>query len=276
SVVYKTLSHTNSYTLNGVTFQFNATGSATVTVSTDVDSIVKSIKDFVDKYNSVMKTMNDLYHEKRNYDYPPLTDDQKAQMTQDQITKWEEMAKSGMLSGDPLLGDVINSLRSIASSVMTNQTPSVLNGKSVTFNSLASIGITTGDWWENGQLHVDEDKLRAAVQADPEAVMRLFTNPAGSSTDTTSSTAGIAAKLYNAVNLAIDQISREAGSVSDLVDNSWIGEQIRDIDERAADLQRQLDEKRQYYYEQFTRMEEALSQLNSQSAYFASMLGFGR
>ncbi|ADG07468.1 flagellar filament capping protein FliD [Kyrpidia tusciae] len=267
-----TTSHSNSYTLNGVTFQFGATGSATVTVSTDVDSIVKAIEGFVDKYNSLMKTMNDLYHEKRNYDYPPLTDDQKAQMTQDQITKWETMAKSGMLSSDPLLGNVIDSLRGIAGSVLQGQAPSTVNGQTVTLNSLASIGITTGDWWEYGQLHVNEDQLRAAVQADPQAVMRLFTNPTSSLTDTSSPGAGIAAKLYNAVNTAIDQISQEAGSASDLVDNSWIGQQVREIDTRAAEMQQQLDQKRQYYYQQFTAMEQALSQLNSQAGFFQSMM----
>ncbi|MDI3256912.1 MAG: flagellar filament capping protein FliD [Kyrpidia sp.] len=279
---YKSYSATNTAVYNGVTMTLKGVspkdGSgnaipATLVVSTDVDSIVKAIEGFVDKYNSVMKTMNDLYHEKRNYDYPPLTDDQKAQMTQDQITKWESMAKSGMLASDPLLGSVIDAMRQIAGSAMAGQTPSTVNGQQVTFNSLASIGITTGDWWEYGQLHVNEDQLRAAVQADPQAVMRLFTNPTSGPTDSSSPAAGIAAKLYNAVNNAIGQISQQAGSTSDLVDNSWIGLQIREINTQAADMQQQLDQKRQYYYQQFTAMEQALSQLNSQAAYFQSMLG---
>ncbi|HHY66114.1 MAG TPA: flagellar filament capping protein FliD [Alicyclobacillus sp.] len=278
---YTFRSATNTVVYNGVTMTLkgvsakDANGnpvSSTLVVTTDVDTVVKAIEGFVDKYNSLMKTMNDLYHEKRNYDYPPLTDDQKSQMTQDQITKWETMAKSGMLSSDPLLGNVIDSLRGIAGSVLQGQAPSTVNGQTVTLNSLASIGITTGDWWEYGQLHVNEDQLRAAVQADPQAVMRLFTNPTSSVTDTSSPGAGIAAKLYNAVNTAIDQISQEAGSASDLVDNSWIGQQVREIDTQAAEMQQQLDQKRQYYYQQFTAMEQALSQLNSQAGFFQSMM----
>ncbi|MCL6576176.1 flagellar filament capping protein FliD [Kyrpidia sp.] len=278
---YTSYSATNTVVYNGVTMTLkgvsakDANGnpvSSSLVVTTDVDTVVKAIEGFVDKYNSLMKTMNDLYHEKRNYDYPPLTDDQKSQMTQDQITKWETMAKSGMLSSDPLLGNVIDSLRGIAGSVLQGQAPSTVNGQTVTLNSLASIGITTGDWWEYGQLHVNEDQLRAAVQADPQAVMRLFTNPTSSVTDTSSPGAGIAAKLYNAVNTAIDQISQEAGSASDLVDNSWIGQQVREIDTQAAEMQQQLDQKRQYYYQQFTAMEQALSQLNSQAGFFQSMM----
>jgi len=270
-----TWSSTNAYTINGTSFSFTGTGSAVVTVASDTESVVQSIKDFVDKFNSTMKTMTDLYYQKRNRDYPPLTDEQRAAMKDDQIKKWEEKARSGMLANDPTLDRAITSLRSLLSATVSGQPTSTVNGTSTVLDTLSDLGITTGDWWTHGQLQVDETKLRQAVEADPEAVMRLFTNPHadGISTDPNDSFAGIAVRMYDAVNSAMKLITDTAGASTDLVDNSLIGQRLREIDERAYRMQRQLDDKRQQYYLQFTRLEEAINQMNSQSMYLMSMLG---
>lgn len=270
-----TTSHTNSYTVNGTTIQFIGEGDATLTVGYDVDTIVAAVKDLVDKYNSTLKTMTDLYYQKRNRDYPPLTDEQRKAMTEDQIEKWEKLARSGMLAGDPTLDGVISTLRRIASSIVEGQPTSVIDGKEVKLNSLSAIGINTENWWGRGQLKVDESKLRRAVEADPEAVMRLFTNPnaTGSLTDTSDPNSGLAVRLYNAVNNAIKTITGIAGTSSDLADNSSISQRLRELSSRAADLERRLDEKREQYYRQFTALERAIAQMNSQSVYLSSMLG---
>jgi flagellar hook-associated protein 2 len=275
--VFSTNSHTNSYTINGTTFHFSSVGNATVTVGYDVDAIVSAVKGMVDAYNSALKTMTDLYYQKRNRDYPPLTDEQRKALTQDQIEKWEKLARSGMLSNDPTLDNVISTLRSIASSIVEGLPTSVIDGKEVTLNSLSAIGINTENWWDRGQLKVDESKLRRAIEADPEAVMRLFTNPnaTGSLTDTSDPNSGLAVRLYNTVNNAIKIITGIAGTSSDIADNSSISQRIRELSSRAADLERRLDEKREQYYRQFTALEQAIAQMNSQSAYLASMLGGG-
>lgn len=271
---FETTSHTNSYTINGTTFQFGGEGSVTVTVGYDVDTIVSAIKGMVDAYNSALKTMTDLYYQKRNRDYPPLTDEQRKALTQDQIEKWEKLARSGMLSNDPTLANITSTLREIASSIVEGQPTSIIDGKQVKLNSLSAIGINTENWWDRGQLKVDESKLRRAVEADPEAVMRLFTNPnaTGSLTDTSDPNSGLAVRLYNAVNNAIKTITGIAGTSSDIADNSSISRRLRELSSRAAELERRLDEKREQYYRQFTALERAIAQMNSQSAYLASML----
>src|SRR5699024_4736430 len=50
----------NSYTLNGVTFDFHAVtdGDATINVQQDMDSTVSQITDFVEKYNEMIETIN--------------------------------------------------------------------------------------------------------------------------------------------------------------------------------------------------------------------------
>src|SRR5690625_4915225 len=95
-------SKTNSYTLNGINFEFkNETeGNVRLTVNTDIDHTIESIKEFVEKYNEVIDLLNGSQQEERYRDYPPLTDEQKKEMTDDQIEKWEEKAKSGILRGE--------------------------------------------------------------------------------------------------------------------------------------------------------------------------------
>ncbi|NLY49584.1 MAG: flagellar filament capping protein FliD [Firmicutes bacterium] len=271
--VLTTTSSTNTYTINGTTLTFAGEGTATITVASNTDAIVDSIKSFVEQYNTTLKTMTDLYYQKRNRDYPPLTEAQKEAMKDDQIEKWEKMARSGMLANDTTLGSAIFSLRQLISSVVEGQPISIINGKEVTLNTLGSIGIGTSNWWRQGQLTVNEEKLRQAVEADPEAVMRLFTNPnaTGSLTDTSDPKSGLAVRLYNTVNNSIKTITDTAGTSADLADNSYISKRIRDIDKRAYELQRRLDDKLVQYYNQFTRLEQAINRMNAQSMYLMSM-----
>lgn len=265
-----THSSSNTFTVNGVTFTLQNTTDSTVTVQTtpNVDAIYNAIKDFVDKYNSVIDTLNKMYTEPRYSDYPPLTDAQKAQMTDTQIQQWEAKAKSGLLAGDDLLGSVISDMRQTLSSQVQGVTSS--SG----YNSLAQIGITTGQWYENGKLYIDDTKLKAAIQADPVGVMQLFTN---SGTDpvtgkVNTSQEGIAARLYDNLNKAIDQIGQMAGNSTDLYDNSFIGQTIRDLNQQISDMQDQLNQKQQQYVQQFTALEQAMAQMNAQSSYLLSSL----
>ena len=67
---------------------------------TDSDSIVKAVTDMVKDYNEMIELVNKEVSTKPNRSYEPLTDDQKADMTEDQIKKWEEKAKTGLLFND--------------------------------------------------------------------------------------------------------------------------------------------------------------------------------
>ncbi|RAN82501.1 hypothetical protein B5P41_35270, partial [Bacillus sp. SRB_28] len=94
----------NQLSYDGITFTIKTeipTGShVTITKKADVDSIFDSIKNFVDKYNDTIKSLNDKLGEKRNKDFSPLLDDQKKDMKDKEIELWEEKAKSGLLQSD--------------------------------------------------------------------------------------------------------------------------------------------------------------------------------
>jgi len=281
-------SHDNSYTVNGVTFYFkeaNPEKTVIVTVENDIDGVVNAIKNFVDSYNKILEEINKKLTEPRYHDYAPLTEEQiqEGKLTDRQIDAWEEKARSGLLKGDPILSGVLADMRSALASIVQGVTGevTVTNGfeqYTTIADRLSVIGITTGEYSERGKLHLDETRLREALQSNPEAVMELFTrtrDAEGNEIDDKSQL-GIAARLYDAVNNAMTRITRQAGSAGSLYDNSYISRMLRQFDERLDRMNDQYIRIEDRYYRQFTALEKAIAQMNTQSMWltmqFASNL----
>lgn len=253
----------NTFQINGVTFTLkgvseNPLQPARVEVRTDTEAIYKAITDWVALYNSTIETIYAELNEARYPDYKPLTDEQMEQLTDRQIDKWEEKARSGLLKHDRLILSEMSKIRTMIYSTVT--------GLDEAYNSLASIGITTRDYRENGKLHVNEKMLRDAIEADPEKVMRLFT----SSSDTDSEK-GIAVRLYAGLGNAVERITETAGRSGDFVDSSSIGQRIRSINERISREEQRLQKLEDRYWRQFTAMEQWIARMNSQSAWLTAM-----
>ncbi|MGE5423072.1 MAG: flagellar filament capping protein FliD [Ignavibacteriales bacterium] len=249
----------NQFTVNGLTINLKqASGSTTIKVENDTEAQIKKIKTFVEAYNNAMDTMSTELSAERDRDYTPLTDSQKEDMSEAEITNWETKAKTGLLKGDSLTMSVYNSLRSISYTQV--------EGLSGNYKTLGSVGISTASYSDKGKLYIDEDKLRTALTADPEGVMNLFTK-----SSTIDSQKGLAVKLYNSVSNGITRISSQAGSSSDYVDTSLIGKNLTDVSELISDLEDKLDDTEERYYRKFSAMEEAIQKFNSQSQYLSSM-----
>ncbi|MBE0067778.1 flagellar filament capping protein FliD [Thermoanaerobacterium thermosaccharolyticum] len=264
-------SSTNNLTLAGININLTGTGITTLSVQTDTDTIYNSIKSFVDAYNDVITQINSKLTEERYYDYKPLTDAQKEQMKDSDITLWEQKARSGDLNGNSTLTSIYYSMRNAISGTVTAS-----DGTKMT---LSSIGITTGQWYEGGKLYIDDTKLKDAIQKNPQEVMDLFTKLTESPTDVnaipgSSQNDGIAARLYYIVNNGINSITQEAGGGQyQLYDNSFLGQQINDLNQRMSDMQDHLNTLEQQYYNQFTQLETYMAQMNSQSQWLSQQLG---
>ena len=250
----------NQFTINGITLNLKEGSGKTVKVSVnqDVDAVMDRIKAFVESYNSTIDSIGSRLKEERNRDYLPLTEAQKKDMKDRDIEKWEEKARSGMLKADQLLGSAYNEIRAVTMARVEG-----LPGK---YTSLSSIGITTKNWYENGKLEINETKLREALTNDPEGVMNLFT---ASNEDPKKS--GVATKLYDAVNNAMSQITTKAGSAAALYDDSVLGKDITRLNQSISAAEKRLLSLEDRYYRQFTAMEQAISQMNSQSMWLAQM-----
>ncbi|MDN5316587.1 MAG: flagellar hook-associated protein 2 [Thermoanaerobacterium sp.] len=261
---------TNNVSVAGININLTGQGYTTLSVQTDTDTIYNSIKSFVDAYNDVITQINSKLTEERYYDYKPLTDAQKEQMKDSDITLWEQKARSGDLNGNSTLTSIYYSLRNAISGTVTAS-----DGTKMT---LSSIGITTGQWYEGGKLYIDDTKLKDAIQNNPQEVMDLFTKITESTTDVnatpgSSSSDGIAARLYYIVNNGINSITQEAGGGQyQLYDNSFLGQQINDLNQRMSDMQDHLNTLEQQYYNQFTQLETYMSQMNSQSQWLSQQL----
>jgi flagellar hook-associated protein 2 len=257
----------NQFTLNNISFNVKKEGKVQLSVSNDVDAVVNKIKSFVEVYNSAMDLMANETSETRYRDYTPLTDAQREEMTDKQIEQWEEKAKSGLLKGDSLITGTYNQIRGAAMGAISNLTTGTK------YTSLSSIGINTTSWYDNGKLEVNEEDLREALSKDPEGVMNLFTQTQDSSS--TADTRGIASRIYDQVNSAITTIKDKAGNASDYVDNSSMGKSISDYQDRIDDLTDRLADIEDRYYNQFTALETAIQNMNTQSQWLSQQFNTG-
>ncbi len=251
----------NQFTIAGINFNLKHTGSTQLAAQYDTEAVVTKIKAFVEAFNSSVDLISTQTNEKRYRDYTPLSDEQKADMKENDITLWEKKAKSGMLQGDSLVIGVYNQARSAA----TGSVSGLPSGSK--YNSLSTIGISTSSWQDKGKLYIDEDKLRTALADDPEGIMKLFTQT--QSTTTSTDTRGIAVRLYDQVNSAMTTIKAKAGSDTGYTDLSIIGKQLTSFGTRIDALNTHLVDIENRYYKQFTAMETALSKMNSQSEWLS-------
>jgi len=259
----------NNLTVNGVTYNFgNVTEktSAVVTVEQDVDKIVDNVKSFVESYNKLLGELDDMYRETPNSSYAPLTDAQKAEMTEEQIEKWEKKSKSGMLYHDSTLRKIIDNMRNAVS----NSVGGLGNGYKYT--TAYSIGISTKGLY--GQIQLDEDKLRAALNDDPDSVYKVFATLKEDTTDSTridSDNSGIAQRLSQVVTDSVKSITNISGKSKDNSDDSQLSTLLRNLQTKMSNFQSMMNAFEESLYKKYDAMESTLAMLGSQLNYVTGM-----
>ena len=255
---------TNDFTLNNVHFSLKATGNAALSVRGDTASVLQQIKGFVNAYNGVLDLLNGKLREERFRDYPPLLDNDpvREHMTDKQVDQWEQKARSGLLRHDSILSGIVSRLRA---DVFTP-----VAGLSASLNHLTHIGITPGSFADQGRLVIDEARLRQAIDQDPDGVARIF-NQSGA----TNEERGIGHRLYGYLDASVKQLTTRAGSSTQTssYDPSWIGRKIGGLDERIQRAEERLQHLEDRYWKQFTALEQAISRMNTQSAWLAQQFG---
>ena len=266
----------NKITVAGVTYNFNNVSEAgkttTVNVSQDTDKIVDNVKKFVDMYNTMLDSLNDKLSEEKYSDYKPLTKEQEAEMTEEQIKKWNEKAKSGLLYNNSQVRTLVSDMREAL------YTP--VDAVDSKYNSLSAIGITTTT--TKGHVTLDEDKLRKALTEDPDCVYQLFASDQDSSyiagsTNTNKLTAyekkedykntGVANRLYNAMTDNMSIFENYAGTSKATDDQSYLGKLISNMQTRMTSFQTLMKSYENKLYDKYDAMEVALSKLGAQLSY---------
>lgn len=285
----KVVRSSNTFTVNGVEYTLkkphkeDGVAETTITIEQDIDTVFNAIKSFVDEYNKLVDMFNTKLSEKYDRNYMPLTDDEKKDMTEDEIKKWEEKAKTGLLRNDPILQQIQQSMRMALADVV----------EGVGLN-LAAIGISSSSYLDKGRLTVDEDKLKAALRDRPDEVRELFIKTSDSvpqydrdltaeQRKTRYKEVGLFHRISDILNDYISTLRdkngnkgillEKAGMAGDLSQyESSLSKEISSYDDRIREMYVKLAEKEESYYRKFTELEKYISQMNSQMNWLLSQL----
>ena len=252
--------NTNSFELDGITIELKAVTSAadapiSLTTSKDTDKIVEGLKGFVDDYNALIEELNEQVNAKANFQkYPPLTDAQKKEMSEKEIEKWEEKAKEGLLRYDSNISKFLQDMRS----AMYQKVGSA-------GLALYDIGIeASSNYKDNGKLILDESKLKSALSTNLEKIQQMFTDKDN----------GIAVQLQkvmketaNASSGSPGSLVRYAGAKDVMETSNSLYYELKGISETLSKLNTKYNNERTRYWKQFTEMEKAISNMNSQSSW---------
>ena len=250
----------NKLQVNGVTYTFKketpAGTTAQVTIAQDQEKLVENVKKFVEDYNKLLDDLHGRYNNNKYPDYEVLTKDQEASMSHEQVEKWNERAKSGLLYRDGYLRSIISDMRD----AVTNRVGSA-PGR---YNNLAAIGITSKD--QSGHLKLDENKLRTAISAEPDAVNQIFSH---TDDDDNYSDNGVATRLAERLGKRMESLKSHAGMTANKSDRSELGKLIENYEKQMSDFKQLMSSFENQLYKKYNAMEEAISKLSSQFGFFS-------
>ena len=283
-------SDSNTFSINGLTI--NTLGvtdeEISIVTSTDYDGIYNTIKDFLTEYNDLINEMDKLYNADSARKYDMLTDDQKESMTDDEVEQWEDKIKSALLRKDNSLYNVMNTLtttmmdgyyeNNLSDKQKKNMSASEISawykengGKK---HYLSDYGIGTLSYFEaqdnehhayhiNGDADDEftstkEDKLKAAIAEDPEGTANFF--------------ATLCKTLYSKLDETMSE-STEYSSIYKVYNDKQLKKDYKDYTKKISDAEDELNDYEDRWYNKFSKMEVALSKLQSQTSSISSMLG---
>lgn len=273
----------NTYEIDGIKMDFSEVDPTlgeeiSVNVDKSYDDIKQTIKDFVKDYNQMIDDINEYTQTARPKDknknyYEPLTDEEKEDMSEDEIKKWEEAAKKGLLYHDTTVSSVMSRIRTAMYSAVELE-----DGKKF---GLYNMGIKTVGYLDEGgsegakygKLKIDEDALDKAFEEHADDIVKLFTDADN----------GVMAKVNKAIESATKDsatsrgtLVRKAGlATGTSTKDNMIYKEMERINKRIEQLQDRYDKKEEYWWTVFTNLEKMQSQFNSQQSYIQQFTANG-
>lgn len=277
----------NNFTVNGVTYSITGTIAAdspvNISVTQDTSKAHDLITNFIDKYNNLIGEIQDKLSEKKDYDYSPLTDAQKEEMSDTDITNWENKAKEGILRNDDNLEQLLNDLTSAFNTPVKDSSGNSVS--TIYFGSIGdnALGIdTSDDYTQGGKLTVtDDQQFTDALTNHADEIMKLFTTTSNS-TDATDkfNQSGIFQRISDIIdkNVGVIGTTLNSGTLTkyaNLQDDytvmggggtGTLPDQIYQQQLLINTLTDRMNDDQTKYYNQFTQLETAMEQLNAQQS----------
>lgn len=262
-------SATNVFEINGLTITTQAETdpgkSVTLTTGQDTDGVYNLIKDFLKAYNEVINEMDKLYGADSAKDYEPLSDDEKSNMSEAEIEKYEQKIKDSLLRRDANL----SSISSVMKKVMLQGVR--VNGIQM---YLSNFGIGTLSYFsapdgERNAYHIDgdsddtntaslEDKLKQMITTDPDTVTSFFSQ--------------LTMNLYT----EMDKQSRSVEgyrSFGNFYDDKKMKSDYDDYKSKIKTLEEKLADYEDKWYRKFSKMETAMAKLQKNVSAITGLLG---
>ncbi len=253
------INNTNSFDINGVIVDISNAqegDSADISSASDTESAAEAITKFVEDYNALTESLRKeiSFKHPKGEEYLPLTDEQKEEMSEKEIEKWEEKTKQGLLYQDDTINRFLSDIRNAVS-----------GGNNVL--QLSRIGITVSNQWQDyGKLEIDETKLKTALEENLTDIQKFFTDAEDGFSKTVKetldsyvSTTGIKGQLVSIAGM----------ENTSTVNDSQISRELESYQSRIDSLQDRYDNELDRYWKQFTALEKLTQEMNSQSQWLA-------
>ncbi len=276
----------NSIKLDGVKIDIHKThvdSAEPIVITKDFDGedMVEKMKGFVKKYNELIVKVNGLLSEKRNYKFNPLSEQQKKDMEDDEIEKWEAKAKKGLLRNDTGLERMMRDLRQVFNDPV--------KGVSI---SMKEIGLyLTDNYKDNGKIAFNEEKFKKALEERGSEVVDLLTARSEIAFDPKTSEekkeryeeVGVMQRIQDIFKYAASTTTLRSEKKGYLVEKAGIkgtsselhcelSMEMLKIDRRVDYMMKVLYEKEDQYYKQFAQLERAMAQMQAQADSFAGLM----
>ncbi|MEF9934241.1 MAG: flagellar filament capping protein FliD [Clostridium sp.] len=277
----------NIFTIDGLTFDIKGMDPSkkiVFNIESDVDKAMDNIKGFVKDYNDMIDSIASKIYQKKQYTYKPLTEEQKKDMSEEEIKKWEEKCKEGIIKSDPSLEKMLSEMRQAFFAPVS--------GVNI---SLKDIGLSTSsDYTQRGKIEIDEGKLRQALMEKPDDVAALFTKDnAATPYDKDKGYAGNANRrdnvgIFQRLNDIVEDSIRvtrntngKKGSLIEIAgikgDSSdfknSIADRVKSKDDMLRELVRKMGDKEKRLYAKFSRLETMMNNYNSQTSWLQQQIG---
>lgn len=236
-----------------LTINLKGVGTSTIEVQPDREAVKEKLVEFVDAYNALASAITGY--------------------SQIELGGSSELAMKGELYGDSLITSIRSNLRRQVTDVKSDTLDETnaaysYNGNDGIMDNLSDIGIWTSG--ETNQISiVNEDLLDDMLEYEFENMEQLFKG-VYSETDV-AYTGGVAADLYKYANSLSESLT---GGIAVKIET--MTQRYDDYADKITDLESSLDNYEQQLWDQFTAMEDALANMESQSSYITSMFSSGK
>ncbi len=258
----------NTFEVNGLTITAHSKTNGekiTLTTQRDTDGIYNMIKDFFKSYNEIINEMDKLYNGESAKGYEPLSDEEKSNMSESEIEKYEQKIKDSLLRRDSGLGTVSSAIKKVMMSGFS------VNGKTL---YLANFGIETANYFnatdnERNAYHIcgdaddvdfsaKQDKLKSMIASDPDTVISFFSQ--------------LTQSLYTEMNNQSKAVEgyRSFGS---FYDDKKMKSDYDDFKSKIKDEEKKLADYEDKWYAKFAAMETAMAKMQQNASAVTALLG---